>query len=111
MNKSLNKLSPKDQIDWLARFVIIHSILYYEMNTNIISDKRYDEYSKYLAKLIKLNQDIIKKCYYYYVIHDFDGTTGFHLRSRLTEEDNKYLTHLAYNISNRGKKIKEKGRK
>lgn len=111
MNKSLNKLSPKDQIDWLARFVIIHSIIYYEMDRNIISNKMYDEYSKHLATLITLNQDIFKKCYYYYVIYDFDGSTGFDLRSRLTKEDNEYLTHLSNYILHNGTKIKEKGRK
>lgn len=111
MNKSLNKLSPKDQIDWLARFIIVHSIIYYEMNYNVITDKMYDEYAKHLARLIKLNQDIIKDCYYHYVIYDFDGSTGFDLRGRLTEEDNKYLTHLAIKVMQDGKKIKEKGRK
>lgn len=111
MNKSLYKLSIKEQIDWLARFVLIHSILYYDMNENVILDSMYDEYSKYLANLIKTNPKIVKDCYYYSVIFDFDGNTGFDLRSRLTKEDNEYLTKMALKVLQDSKRnVKEKGR-
>ena len=103
INKSLYKLSIQDQIDWLARFIIVHSIIYYEFDYNVITDKAYDEYARYLAKLIKENPDIVKECQYGYVIYDFDGTTGFDLRGRLTNEENEYLSLLAFHVMNDSK--------
>ena len=32
---------------------------------------------------------------YYYAMHDFDGSTGFDIPSRLTKKDRDYLTHIA----------------
>ena len=107
MNKSIYKLSTKDQIDWLARFVIVHSIIYYEWDYNVVSDKKYDEYARYLAALVKENPEEVKSCYYYYVIYDFDGSTGFDLRGRLTEPDNDYVSLLALHVMQDNKKSKK----
>lgn len=35
---------------------------------------------------------------YYYVFENFDGNTGFDLPDRLSENDKKYLFHLANHI-------------
>lgn len=111
MNKSLKKLSTQEQIDFLERFILVHSIIYYEFNDNIITDSKYDEYAKYLYKLISLNDKEFKNSQYYYVYYDYNPATGFDLRSRLTKQDNKYITKLANNILYLGKKIVERGRR
>ena len=113
INKSLFKLSIVGQIDWLARFIIVHSIIYYEYDSNVISDKTYDEYAYYLAKLIKENPEEFKKCHYRDIVYDFDGTTGFDLRSRLSKQENEYLSNLAYHVlhDSQQNNIKEQGRK
>lgn len=40
----------KDRIDFLQRYIIVHSYIYYELNNNVISDKDYDAKSKELVK-------------------------------------------------------------
>ena len=63
------------------------------MNTNKLSDKQYDELSR---QLVELQKDVdVHKTQYGYVMHDFDGTTGFDLYGRLNEKDKKYLMHIA----------------
>lgn len=111
MNKSLYKLTTQEQISFLQRYIIIHSIIYYEFNNGVISDRQYDEYAKYLYKLILSNNKEFTNSQYYYVYYDYNPATGFDLRSRLTKEDNEYLTKLALNILHNGNKIIEKGRK
>ena len=111
MNKSLNKLSTVDQISFLERYIILHSIIYYHLNSNVISDKKYDEYAKYLEKLIKLNNKEFKESQYYYAFTDYSSATGFDLYDKLNGYDKKYLMHLATKVMQDSKKIKEKGRK
>lgn len=111
MNKSLNKLSIVDQISFLQRYIIIHSIIYYHLNSNVISDSQYDEYAKYLEKLIKLNDKEFKESQYYYAFTDYSSATGFDLYDKLNEHDKEYLFKLANNILYQGNKIIERGRK
>ena len=54
-----------------------------------LSDKDYDEISKQLVELQK-NVDV-RLTQYGYIFYDFDGSTGFDLYDRLTEEDKKYM--------------------
>lgn len=116
MRRFPRKFSMLDKIDFLQREIIILSIAYYELDYNIVPDEKYDEVSRDLVKLIKECPER-EQSQYWYVFYDFDGTTGFDLRGRLTEKDNEYLTHLAYFISGKGmpikqevKPIKKKGR-
>lgn len=111
MNKSLNKLSTVDRISFLERYIILHSVIYYHLNSNVISDSQYDEYAKYLEKLIKLNDKEFKESQYYYAFTDYSSATGFDLYDKLNDYDKKYLIHLAIKVLQDGKKIKEKGRK
>ena len=43
-------LTTQEYIDFLQRFIIVHSYIYYELDNNIISDKRYDEKAKELVR-------------------------------------------------------------
>lgn len=95
MNKSINKLSIQDRISYLERFIILHSIIYYHLNSNVISDSKYDEYAKYLEKLIKLNEKEFKQSQYYYAFIDYSSATGFDLYDKLNDKDKKYLYKIA----------------
>lgn len=88
-------LSIFDQISYASRQIIVHSIIYYELNKNVIDDKTYDKKAYFLADLIKKYPNEAKQSEYWNIIYDFDGTTGFDLRSRLSKEQNEYLTHIA----------------
>lgn len=73
------------KINYLQRFIIVNSYLYYMLDDSIITDKQFDEAAKQLVELQK-NYDI-SKTQYGYVFYDFDGTTGFDLWERLTAVD------------------------
>lgn len=107
MNKFPRRWSLQDKVEFLQRKIIINSILYYYRNTNFISDNQFDEVSAYLVSL--QSQIDIEETMYGYIFYDFDGTTGFHLYDRLTEEDKNYLDIIVNHIlvlSKKSHKIK-----
>lgn len=83
--------------NFLQRVIIINSILYYELDTTKMSDKKFDNVCKQLLDLQK-ETDNYDQTQYYYVFKNFDGTTGFDLYHNLTESDKDYLFGLAYYI-------------
>ena len=84
---------------WLQRYIIIHSILYYDLDTNVITDRQYDRMSKDLVAIMsEMPEDQLKQTDYYYCMYDYDGNTGFDIRDRLTKQDHSYLTRIAMNI-------------
>lgn len=91
------KLSNLERCSVIQRKIILHSILYYELNVNILSDQQFDKMCKKLLTGIKHTKNY-QKSDYFYVFYDFDGSTGFHLYHRLEEDDKEYLTGLARHI-------------
>lgn len=96
------------QISTLQRWVVVHSILYYEMDNSIVSDKAFDTNAKQLAQMQKDFPKDAKASQYWYAFKGFDGTTGFDLFSKLSDGDRSYLTKIAevvlasYNKSKKG---------
>lgn len=88
-------MTTQDTIDWLCRKIIIHSIIYYDYNENIISDSDYDNVCKQLYSLIQNNQKDIQNCYYYHILKDYSPATGFDLKYKLENTHKEYLEHLA----------------
>lgn len=87
------------KISYLQRRIIIHSLLYYELNVNCISDESFDELCIQLLEMQK-SADIkeLKESIYYYVFYDFDGSTGCDIPQRLTDYDYKYLLNIAQHV-------------
>lgn len=83
----------KTKIEFLQRKVILNSIAYYLHDTNFLSDKFYDDISRQLVQLCREYGDVSDTKYGYAMV-DFDGTTGFDLYYRLTEDDREYLEHM-----------------
>lgn len=84
------------KISYLQRRIIVYSIMYYEHNESCVSDAEYDSISRQLVKLQKkASKEAWEKSTYYYAMHDFDGSTGFDIPSRLTKKDREYLTDIA----------------
>lgn len=108
-----NNLSITDQLDWLCRKIIIHSMIYYDYNTNIISDQDYDKLARQLEQLVNENRDKISNCYYYECLKDYTAATGFDLKDRLEDKHRKYLEHLAGMFLEQHKllAVKNEGRK
>ena len=82
------------RINYLQRKIILCSIAYYEFDESPVSDYDYDQLSKDLAAMMKECENV-GDSKYYYAFYDFDGSTGYHLYTRLTEIDREYLTVIA----------------
>lgn len=91
--------SDRTKISYLQRRIIVYSIMYYELNESCISDQQYDELSRQLMDL-QSNCDFeeFRNSTYYYVMYNFDGSTGFDIPSRLTDYDYKYLLNIANHV-------------
>ena len=90
----------KVRINFLQRKIILNSIIYYELDENLISDREYDELCKQLVELHREYGDI-SDTEYGYAYYDFDGSTGFDLYHRLNEKDRRRLLGVAYLMTGR----------
>ena len=68
-----------EQIQQRRFQILIHSCIYYQFNSNIISDKQFDSWAKELAQLQLDYPEIAKQVLYAEEFEGFDGTTGFDL--------------------------------
>ena len=87
--------SNKLKIETLQRWIIVHSILYYEMDNSVVEDKMFDANARQLVEMQSKFYDDAEESEYWYVFYDFDGSTGFDLYDRLNKKDKKYLKHIA----------------
>lgn len=88
--------SDSTKISYLQRKIIVWSIMYYEHGESCVPDVVYDAVSYQLVELQKnASKEEVRASTYYYAMHDFDGSTGFDIPSRLTRHDKEYLTHIA----------------
>lgn len=92
------EMKSREKIEFLERYILVHSYLYYNMDENVISDKRFDKYSRLLASKIEKYGDKINKTQYGYVFNDFDGNTGFDLLDRLSKPDRKHIKMIAVQV-------------
>jgi len=106
--------SVQTRMDLLARWLIVHSIIYYELGTSIIEDGAWDSNARQYVDLAWEHPDHAARTRWNYVMHDFDASTGFHLYSRLNRNDKKMLKQQAmhlvdrYGTSDRRQKSKRK---
>lgn len=59
--------------------ILLHSCIYYQFNSNLISDKKFDSWARELAQLQSDYPEIASQVLYAKEFEDFDGTTGFDL--------------------------------
>ena len=81
--------SELDNINYLQRKIIKLSIAYYEMDYSFIDDSSFDELCYQLVDMQK--SEVAKKSRYWYMMSDFDGSTGADLYYRLNDEDKNWL--------------------
>lgn len=88
-------LTIQDYIDFLQRFIILHSYIYYELDNNYISDMEYDKKSKELVQYKNEYPDLWKNSMYYKQFgNDYNGATGFTLYHDLDDEQKKIIRSL-----------------
>jgi hypothetical protein len=69
----------KSLIERRQRQVLVHSIIYYKYNQNIISDYTWSKLAKELYDMQKANPDVAKETEFYDIFEDFDYSTGSNL--------------------------------
>lgn len=88
-------LTIQEYIDFLQRYIILHSYIYYELNGNIISDKKYDEKAKELVIYKNAYPELWKKSMYYKQFgDDYNGATGFTLYHELDDHQKEIIRSL-----------------
>ena len=100
-----------DKLNYIERMVLLHSIIYYEMNDSIISDERFNNLAKLLVKKVEKysGSKLFKQTMYGYVFEDYtDPSTGFYLTSRLKKKDHEYLKLIASHVIERYHQSKKK---
>lgn len=61
------------------RQIIVHSVIYYRLNSNIINDDTWNTWARELVLLQRQYPDIAAKSAFWEDMKDFDGSTGYHL--------------------------------
>lgn len=86
-------------VEWVNRRqnqLLVHSFLYYQLDTNIISDHTFDLWSSELAYAMKHYPEIAEQSFYYKAFKDFDGSSGYDLPFNHPHVQNKAYQLLKY---------------
>lgn len=75
--------------------LLVHSLLYYELNINLISDDQWSKWATELAKLQEQNPEIANSVIFADEFKTFDGSTGFDLPYR-----DEQIINIAYRLLN-----------
>ena len=75
------------KINITSRWIILHSLLYYQFDRAIKSDIQFDMVSKAFKKLIDKYPDEFKSSKYYHIMYDFNGCTGMDIPNRIKSDD------------------------
>lgn len=59
--------------------ILVHSCLYYRLDTSLIPDKLWQTWSQELVELQNKYPQIAERVQYHKAFKDFDGNTGYHL--------------------------------
>ena len=79
-------LSIQDYINWMQRYIIVHSCVYYFNDDNFISDREYDAKAKELVALKEAYPEEWKNSEYYKQYGDhYIGHTGMDLLVGLSD--------------------------
>ena len=62
--------------------MLVHSCIYYELNDNIVSDHKWQQWADELEKLQSDNPDKVNINFYDHYFKDWNGATGNHLPHR-----------------------------
>lgn len=85
----MNNEQIKELIKRRRTQLTVHSFLYYQLNTNIISDNTFDAWSRELVELQDDYPELSKEVEFASYFEGFDGSTGFGLPYHFPEFQNK----------------------
>ena len=89
------KLTTQEYIDWLQRFIIVHSYIYYELDNNVISDREYDARAKELNEYKNNYPELWESSMYYKQFGDeYNGATGYGLYDALDDHQKDIIQSI-----------------
>lgn len=86
--------------------MLVHSCIYYKLNTNIVSDRQWDMWAKELKQLQADYPEISRKVIWYEAFKDWDASTGAFLPL-----DDEWVVQKAMKLTGRTIKKKEEPKK
>lgn len=69
----------KERIEYLRKKLLVHSIIYYRLDENLISDEKWAEWALELERLTKEYPQIAQNAFLAKEFKDFDHSTGYNL--------------------------------
>ncbi len=69
----------KERIEYLRKKLLVHSIIYYRLNENLISDEKWAEWALELEQLTQEYPRIAQNAFLAEGFKDFDHSTGYNL--------------------------------
>jgi hypothetical protein len=69
----------KKRIEYLRKKLLVHSIIYYRLDENLISDEKWAEWALELEQLTKEYPHIAQNIFLAKEFKDFDHSTGYNL--------------------------------
>lgn len=76
--------------------ILVHSLLYYELDINLVPDSQWAAWAKELAELQAAHPDTSSRVIFAEAFKGFDGSTGYHLPYR-----DEQVVNIAYRLLKR----------
>ena len=100
----MDSLTTQEYIDFLQRYIIVHSYIYYHLDNNVISDREYDLKARELTRYKNEYPELWKSSMYYKQFgDDYNGATGFTLYEDLNDKQKEIIRSIVNFIFNRQK--------
>lgn len=100
MPQKLQKNAIAAKIQQRRYQMLVHSLLYYELNINLVSDSKWSEWAEELVQLQKQYPEISETVIFSEAFKTFDGSTGFDLPFR-----DEQIVNIAYRLLRSAKDI------
>lgn len=89
-----------DYIDRLQRQLIVHSYIYYELNSNIWADSLYDSKMREMEEIIQKHPKDFLLSTFHNIFKDFSPSSGYNLIQKAIEPYNTYFINLGKELLN-----------
>lgn len=91
--------SIKEKIQQRRLQMLLHSYIYYEKGTSIVSDATFDRWAYELRDLQKQYPEIANQVMWYQYFKEWDGTTGFNLPYMVIKDRADWLLEVYHNAN------------
>lgn len=79
--------------------MLLHSYIYYEKGTSVITDATFDKWAYELRDLQKQYPEVSEQVKWYTYFKDWDGTTGYNLPYMVIQDRAEWLLEQFHNAN------------